>query len=697
MSLDNLFHWSAQIALVTLAGAAVMWLMRIDVPALRHAFWRVLLAAGLALPIVQPWSTPVSVPPVPLAGEVLPAAAVPVASGAAAAPPSRIARIARDVADHWLAWIGFVLAAGVAARFAWLGAGILRLHRLCRAGVAASLGGEYDDLVGQIRARAELRFVPRIGQPVTFGLFRPIVLLPDWFATLSPAIRRVVLAHELWHVRRRDWGWVLVEESIRAVLWFNPAVSWIVSKVQATREEVVDELTVQCTSTRKAYLEALLVFADQPTLFPATPLARRRHLFHRMLLISREAVMSPRRVVNSFAVASAMVVAAGWYSVLAFPLVAPAAGTAPVPQPAAVRPAVSPRPQPTGYFVQVQGQTPARDRRPGEPAPETARERDLKAQIKASPSSRDLYFQLIGLQQARGAQDAAAATVASLRRAFPNDVAVLSFIARTASNSGRFDDAITALNEIAALDPANPRSHQVIATFYWEKAYKDLSLPPQQRMEYVQAGIAATDRALAADPAYVDALVYKNILLRMAANLDPANRDSLVAQADALRNRAMELQRARGGGSGGVNAGTRRDMEFVPAPGQAAPPPPPPPPPPSDLTSPVTPPVGAPVPEFVDGLRPVRIGGAIKPPAKIRDVKPIYPPIAQSSRIQGVVIIQAVIDTAGNVAAASVLRSIPLLDQAALEAVGQWQFQPTLLNGVLTPVVMTVTVNFVME
>ena len=76
-------------------------------------------------------------------------------------------------------------------------------------------------------------------------------------------------------------------------------------KVQATREEVVDELTVQLTNARKAYLEALLMFADEPTLFPAAPLARRRHLFQRMLLISREAVMSSRRIVSSFAAASA--------------------------------------------------------------------------------------------------------------------------------------------------------------------------------------------------------------------------------------------------------------------------------------------------------------------------------------------------------------------------------------------------------
>jgi protein TonB len=96
-------------------------------------------------------------------------------------------------------------------------------------------------------------------------------------------------------------------------------------------------------------------------------------------------------------------------------------------------------------------------------------------------------------------------------------------------------------------------------------------------------------------------------------------------------------------------------------------------------------------------MRLVRVGGTIKPPKKIRDVKPVYPPLAQSAGVQGVVIIQAILDTYGNVYSAHVLRSQPLLDEAALQAVQGWQFEPTLLNGVPTPVAMTVTVNFTMD
>ena len=91
------------------------------------------------------------------------------------------------------------------------------------------------------------------------------------------------------------------------------------------------------------------------------------------------------------------------------------------------------------------------------------------------------------------------------------------------------------------------------------------------------------------------------------------------------------------------------------------------------------------------------MGGNIRPPTKTRHVAPTYPPIAQSARVQGIVIIEATIGPNGKVQEAKVLRSIPLLDQAALDAVKQWEFTPTLLNGVPVPVIMTVTVQFTLQ
>jgi protein TonB len=90
----------------------------------------------------------------------------------------------------------------------------------------------------------------------------------------------------------------------------------------------------------------------------------------------------------------------------------------------------------------------------------------------------------------------------------------------------------------------------------------------------------------------------------------------------------------------------------------------------------------------------VRVGGNIKEPTKIKNVNPAYPDIARQARVQGIVILECTISPQGRVTDVKVLRGIPLLDQAAVDAVKQWVYTPTLLNGVPVPVIMTVTVNF---
>jgi len=107
------------------------------------------------------------------------------------------------------------------------------------------------------------------------------------------------------------------------------------------------------------------------------------------------------------------------------------------------------------------------------------------------------------------------------------------------------------------------------------------------------------------------------------------------------------------------------------------------------VTEPTPPPPPPPPPQSV-----LRVGGNIRPPQRVVDVAPTYPPIALAAAVEGVVILEAVIAEDGSVRDVRVLRSIPLLDTAAVEAVRQWRFTPTLLNGEAVPVVMTVTVAF---
>ncbi len=248
-------------------------------------------------------------------------------------------------------------------------------------------------------------------------------------------------------------------------------------------------------------------------------------------------------------------------------------------------------------------------------------------------------------------------------------------LARLANLQNRIDDVVQALTEAAKFDPPSAESNHRIATLLWDYARRP-GLGPAVQLAYIQKGIAAEDEALALQPNYLEALIYKNILLRMQANQtpDPIEQKRLVEEADVLRNRAIELQK-------------QRQVEHQ-SPTAGGPPPAPAPPFPGFAES---------FEQTLARLQPVRVGGNIRTPTKIKDVRPAYPPEALASRIQGVVILEAIIDDQGNIANAKVLRSIPLLDSAAFTALSQWQFTPTLLNGTPVGVIMTVTVNFTLQ
>ncbi len=676
LALSNLVAWSVQAGLIAAAATAISRLVPIDAAPVRYAWWRAVLVVALVLPVLQPWQ-PIGLLPAGLLPIDEPLPVIAEASAVAFGPAGTPATPARAPLQPSTAAAG-VLVAGVLLRLAWIGIGLVRLQRLRTAGEPALTSAAPDSLQ-QIRdAGASVRYVPGLRQPVTFGVRRPVVLLPEALAGMAPAIQRAVLVHELWHIRRRDWPWSLAEEGVRAALWFHPAVWYLVSRVQSAREEVVDELSVLATNARRSYLEALLAFADEPVVYPAAPFARRRHLFTRMLLISREAAMSPRRIVCSGAMMAGALVFTGWYGSLAFPLTASGDPSmiAAIPPPgrleapgavAAMRPRrVAPSRSAPARATEQQTQAQPRDPRPEVARPASSREAELQAALRADSSSVLNWLALARLQEERGAAADAEKTLRAGVEETQN-LELLQGLAGFYNRQGEFEKTIEILENVASRDASNPQRHQLVAVYYWEKAQKDQRLSAADKAHYLQSGIAAADRAIALNPDYVEALTYKNIMLRMQGNLetDAVRRQALFAEADTLRNRAMQLAKSR-----------------PPAPRQpgepGAPPPPPPPP----------------IPPFVDGVRAVRIGGNVPTPRKLKDVKPVYPQEALDARVSGMVIIEALIDPDGNVRQTQVLRSIPLLNQAAQDAVQQWKFEPTLKEGVPVPVMMTVTVNF---
>jgi protein TonB len=94
---------------------------------------------------------------------------------------------------------------------------------------------------------------------------------------------------------------------------------------------------------------------------------------------------------------------------------------------------------------------------------------------------------------------------------------------------------------------------------------------------------------------------------------------------------------------------------------------------------------------------PVRPGGVVQEPRRLFYVAPVYPEIARQARIGGTVVLEAIIDESGGVRDVKVLRSVELLDRAAVEAVRKWRYMPTRLNGVAVPILMTVTVTFSLQ
>src|SRR5262249_6320618 len=116
----------------------------------------------------------------------------------------------------WIEVSLWIVLAGIVLRLARMGYRMIRLRRVRRSGRIALAGDVHDELQKGLGTRAEIRYVGD-GQPVTFGVWRPVVLLPERLMSHSPEIQRAVLVHELLHVRRRDWIWVMGEELVRAV------------------------------------------------------------------------------------------------------------------------------------------------------------------------------------------------------------------------------------------------------------------------------------------------------------------------------------------------------------------------------------------------------------------------------------------------------------------------------------------------
>jgi len=210
--------------------------------------------------------------------------------------------------------------------------------------------------------------------PVMLGVFRPVVLLPNSFLSLDDEAQCGIAAHELLHVQRHDWLVTLIEELAGALLWFNPAVWWLLAQTRLAREQLVDAEAVRLTSAREPYIHALLAIARlRPALdlAPAPLFLRRRHLTQRMQSLLKDVSVSGFRLLSSYASIAVILALAGWLSIVSFPLVGrpqvqtiaatvapPIAASAPAPASTATFPVAPSAPASVPASVPMDGQEP---------------------------------------------------------------------------------------------------------------------------------------------------------------------------------------------------------------------------------------------------------------------------------------------------------------------------------------------------
>jgi tetratricopeptide (TPR) repeat protein len=168
----------------------------------------------------------------------------------------------------------------------------------------------------------------------------------------------------------------------------------------------------------------------------------------------------------------------------------------------------------------------------------------LRKMIEMDPTDPGNYYYLANVHEQSGNYEEAEKLLLKAREMKPNDPTVYTTLAGFYNRQGQFDKTMEALNARAQKEPNNPEAFYMISTFYWEKAQKDFTISQAERMKFAKLGIQAVDKALELKQDYLDALVYKGLLLRVEALLekDPKVQQQLIKEAVTYQERAKQVQ-----------------------------------------------------------------------------------------------------------------------------------------------------------
>jgi TonB family protein len=482
-------------------------------------------------------------------------------------------------------WLPLLLIGGIALRLLWLAAGFLRLSLFRH---KSHLFFEERSIIQDMQWRTGVRVTvllsSAIHSPVTYGLRSPIIMLPLAFRDLSDACKQSVLCHELLHVRRYDWIVIIAEEVIRSLFWFHPAIWWLLSRINLSREQAVDYEVVQLTGDRQPYLDSLLEFAQTQSRVNAVPaplFLREHHLVQRVALLIKEVSMSRLHLTVSMIGISALLIvtlylASGWFPLTGNPVFA------------------------QDYIAKPEIQT-------------------ARSNVSAPP------VQIAALATNPPPAAAPSPTPAQTQDAPPNQ-------------PFRVDENILEsklIHKVAPIYPALAKRTGVQGTVRLEVTTNEAG--------YVRE-VKVVDGPELLKVAAIEAVKqwqYSPTLL----NGTPVPVMAAVTVTFTLAGGPPQAQDA--------------PVEIRPPQNQ-----------------------------------PIRVGRTIQQRKLIHKVNPIYPALARQARVTGTVQLEVATNEDGYVWDVKVIDGPEMLKVAAIEAVKQWQYSPTLLNGAPMPVMAQVSIKF---
>jgi TonB family protein len=692
-----------QIPLAAAVAALVCRFLRRGPASHRHAVWVAALIAAVLLPLASvrtgpPTPTPQFAASLADAANANAARQRPAQAEAAPspAPASRTISFAETTATILLGvYFLFVL-----FRFSRLGWASIRTVQIRNGARYVAIPDALDRVWMHCQetlglAGVELLVSAQVSGPVTAG--RAIILPEPLLAETSEDVLTTAVGHEMAHIARHDFACNLFYEMLYLAVGFHPAAWLIHREIERTREMACDELVTLRLMDAGVYARSILSIATGMMALPRPGYTL--GVFDGDILEARIRRLLERPAANLKR--ARLLLATGLGALALCAVIASSL-------------ALTARAQGAAHTLLKQGEA-AYNRGDYKDAAE-----QFESAVKVEPANLKAKLLLANalLQQYVPGPAADNAIATRARQQFLDVLALesgnlqaLQGLMTLDTNTKQFDSARTwALKAIQA-DATDKGAYYTIGFIDWVLTYPDYAaarraagMQPQdsgiipdagarqkvreQHGAQLEEGFRVLQIAVQLDPDYSDAMAYMNLLFRIEAGSadTPAQSTEFVAKADAWVTQALDAKRRQAQKPRTVDGPLNVDgPAIVPI---IAPPPPPPPPPPPAGTRAANP------GEMPPAIRVLNLNGDAHPPL-VRQVDPVYPQAARQAGTSGVVRLSVVIAKDGTVRDMRVVSgSGNGFGIAAMEAVKQWVYQPTLLNGQPVEVATTVEVNF---